>query len=1799
MRRLIEILAGTVVAAGVVWFLVSSTAADALRAGTGPLSSPPTQAAARNDQANGSSSGLTSQDTANLLAANSYKATAQRYLAEAQRLAVQGDVAGARRLATRAATFPVQWAPGELTPQEFLRQLDAGKLGGLPTAATTGSSGPSHLVLTSATQSSKSTPLASTKEAKQRVADLMQRAYVAQRRGDFNEALRLARLADEIARTNHVTFGPNEESPAAFLAKLSQPSSRSTNTASPQSQPSQPTLSSIYDRKAYAQKLLQEARQALQRGDFDTAREKAVAASRLDVTYGLFEDRPELVLEEIDRLTGGVQLAGVAPHETAVPKPTPKQLATQLLQEAQKDLEAGRYAEARTKALKARELDVTYNLFELRPEHILAEVERRTGEILFARKTESRPRDTMTTAGLSQTPSERPATRSIVPVEALASATPTPAPATPSQPTAQAAPAAQTRTQPAATQTRQPSTRQPSGDSAAIGPSVAQARTTDNSSAAAPLPAETERKPSQTIAPASASQLASAEQTRQRALALLREARQALKRGDVQTARQKAEQAHRLKAVYRLFDDRPELVLADVQRVEQSLQLAQRRTDRSKASSAPAGQSGGAAAGGLTAQKTERAARPLPTSSQNEKNRQRALALLREARNALRAGRFDLARQKAQQAAQLKVTYQLFDDRPEAVLADIERLEKTQRRSADRSLLAQKAGSAVNAPAGQSRSSETAQPSPAVASRSLAQAKPLPLEPQSTATGGTGRLPTATTASPAPGPAPAPEPRTASTAPSLEPELGVVQPQGPTALELYEQGVALLQQGKPQQAYDAFLKAFHSGQKLDPYRQQQLENYLTELAPRQPSRQSLASSQTGPLVLPTPNPGYEENPLQVATEQQALKFDRLRSETLNAIFRAERLKEQDPQKALQVLDEAMATVEGSDLDKQTVAPLLASLQKTRASIQAFMKQRQPIVDLQKRNQEIEAAIRREQEHRVRVEQEFAKLVEQFNELMKQNRFAEAEVVAKQAKELDPHNPVAETMKWKARFARRIAFNEDLKDRKEQGFWDQLASVEESAIPFDDRHPLRFGSDWEELSKRRRSRYGIDAHIRTEEEKRIEESLNKPISLHFENAPLRDVIDYIRTVADINIVLDTLGLQEEGVTSTTPVTIDVDGIRLKSCLNLMLEPLNLAYTIDDEVLKITSQMRQRGELVTRTYPVADLVIPVPNFSLPNGTLLGNPQMTGGAVPPYAYPGGAMSVPPYGGMQVANGQFQVNGAAAAPAMYNPWQPAGQPNVQLSGGGMAVDFDTLSDLIVSTIEPDSWEEVGGEGTIKPFESTLSLVIRQTQQVHEEIRDLLEQLRRLQDLQVTIEVRFITVSDTFFERIGIDFDFDVQDTIGGPDFSGGTGGGGGGAGGGGGQTQGPGNPLPPFGSVIGGQQQQGGGGGQQQQQQTFWFTPPPARELTERDSYPKHTIIGLASPGQFTQDLDVAFRQGSFEIGVPDFGNFNPDAGLQMGLAILSDIETFFFIQAAQGDERSNIMFAPKVTLFNGQFATVTDTVARPFVTSLIPTVGAFSVGFTPQITLLTDGVFMSVQAVISADRRYVRLTVTPSFTTITDVQTFSFLSGGQGAFGGGGLGGFGGGLGGFGGGLGGFGGGLGGFGGGLGGFGSGLGLGGFGGGLGLFSVPSGTVVRPVASSSPLILPRRTRRATQAQFQVAGGGGQRTGGVGTGGTGGIGGGQNQQAGVTVTVQQPIQEVVLVTTTVSVPDGGTVLLGGVKKLREGRNMAGVPILNKIPYISRLFKNTGVGRETVSLMLMVTPRIVILEEEEELLGLGE
>jgi beta-lactamase regulating signal transducer with metallopeptidase domain len=68
------------------------------------------------------------------------------------------------------------------------------------------------------------------------------------------------------------------------------------------------------------------------------------------------------------------------------------------------------------------------------------------------------------------------------------------------------------------------------------------------------------------------------------------------------------------------------------------------------------------------------------------------------------------------------------------------------------------------------------------------------------------------------------------------------------------------------------------------------------------------------------------------------------------------------------------------------------------------------------------------------------------------------------------------------------------------------------------------------------------------------------------------------------------------------------------------------------------------------------------------------------------------------------------------------------------VTADFESLVKLMETTIAPSSWASSGGEGSIAISASNFSLVIRQSADVHDQISDLLEQLRRLQDVQIVL---------------------------------------------------------------------------------------------------------------------------------------------------------------------------------------------------------------------------------------------------------------------------------------------------------------------------------------------------------------------------------------------------------------------------------------------------------------------------------
>lgn len=83
-------------------------------------------------------------------------------------------------------------------------------------------------------------------------------------------------------------------------------------------------------------------------------------------------------------------------------------------------------------------------------------------------------------------------------------------------------------------------------------------------------------------------------------------------------------------------------------------------------------------------------------------------------------------------------------------------------------------------------------------------------------------------------------------------------------------------------------------------------------------------------------------------------------------------------------------------------------------------------------------------------------------------------------------------------------------------------------------------------------------------------------------------------------------------------------------------------------------------------------------------------------------------------------------------------------------------------------------------------------------------------------------------------------------------------------------------------------------------------------------------------------ALQMGSFPRAVPQFGGFQPGAGIQGGVGFTGrGVSGNAFFNFAQGSQRTMVSQTPVVTLTNGQSALVADTSLAPFVISLVPAI------------------------------------------------------------------------------------------------------------------------------------------------------------------------------------------------------------------------------------------------------------------------
>jgi hypothetical protein len=109
------------------------------------------------------------------------------------------------------------------------------------------------------------------------------------------------------------------------------------------------------------------------------------------------------------------------------------------------------------------------------------------------------------------------------------------------------------------------------------------------------------------------------------------------------------------------------------------------------------------------------------------------------------------------------------------------------------------------------------------------------------------------------------------------------------------------------------------------------------------------------------------------------------------------------------------------------------------------------------------------------------------------------------------------------------------------------------------------------------------------EDRIRGILQKPYTAKFDKTPLAEALAGIARSTGLPIQLDAKALTEASIDIDSPASCDAAGVPLHAALRLMLDRLELAWTIHDQRVLVTTPEKAGSLLIIKVYPVLDLAI----------------------------------------------------------------------------------------------------------------------------------------------------------------------------------------------------------------------------------------------------------------------------------------------------------------------------------------------------------------------------------------------------------------------------------------------------------------------------------------------------------------------------------------------------------------------------------------------------------------------------------
>jgi hypothetical protein len=392
------------------------------------------------------------------------------------------------------------------------------------------------------------------------------------------------------------------------------------------------------------------------------------------------------------------------------------------------------------------------------------------------------------------------------------------------------------------------------------------------------------------------------------------------------------------------------------------------------------------------------------------------------------------------------------------------------------------------------------------------------------------------------------------------------------------------------------------------------------------------------------------DPISAAKARQQVADQKAEADVLAAVRDADRLARTNPARAAQILRAAQGGVDLSAAISGDTRKALTAL--LQAKIAAVEGKAAPAPGA--KADPAGAAAKADQQaafDAMKAEiKEVREGVDTVAKLQSANKMADADRVIAALTARYPNNPAVIGLVQKDGFGRNVAESQALAKMQGDRYLLALNDVTRSSIP--PKGDIEFPANWKERTKNRTNEVKLTA-----KEKALIEALDKPVTLSLKDQPLDYVLQELSTQMGQELVIDTRSVADLMVDLKKPTSLESRALSARTVLRQALGSQGLTFVVKDQTIQVVTVERARDMLVTRVYYLGDLV---------------------------------QGVGPFGGAALTWGPLVDYQQTMA-------------NVKL-----------IMDSVQSSVDPLSWKDKGGPGTITFHFPSMSLIVRASSEVH-----------------------------------------------------------------------------------------------------------------------------------------------------------------------------------------------------------------------------------------------------------------------------------------------------------------------------------------------------------------------------------------------------------------------------------------------------------------------------------------------------